>query len=95
MIPRKGELDAMAVASVREHYLRKLRLCFKEPESAIVAEAETLGMNNQQLQGYLALCELGSIHHETASLLMQRVPYFDIPKCVLVLTAAHERAVGL
>ena len=93
--PAPPDMRASTAAAVREHLLKQLRFHFKDPEQAIMAEANTILMSNQQLRGYLALVELGSIHHETAANLMQRVPYHQISACVAVLTAAHERAVGL
>ena len=94
--PQSGDdLRATAMQAMREHFLKRIRLCYKDPERAIEAEAETINMSNHQLKGYLALIEIGSIHHETAAILMKRVPPEKIPACVSVLVAAHERAVGL
>jgi hypothetical protein len=82
--------NATAIAAVREHLIRKIKLLYRhDPETALMAEADTIFMDNHQLQAYVALCGLGTVHHETAATLVQRTPHNALPECVRQLSEAE------
>ena len=82
-------MRASTQAAVREHYLAKLRNLYpRDPEAAMVAEAETIMMDNQRLAAYYALLEHGGVHYQTASGLIERVPLQHLNECVRQLTRA-------
>lgn len=81
--PPSDGFRAHTIAAVREKVLKSLRLLSPaDPERGLLLEAETLWMDNAQLIGYYDLMALGTIHHETAATLMQRVPHQHIRECV-------------
>ena len=83
------QMRATTIVAVREHYLAKIRNLYPaDHETALLAEADTIMMDNPQLIAYYALLEHGSTHHWTAANLVESTPHEHLGECVRQLTGA-------